>query len=384
MSSLIESIKYRAYKLNFDDIGFCEAKISSEISKHLKEFVSEGRHGSMNWISDTLERRLHPKNMWKDAKTAIILGANYGPENNPLNNLHNKSLGNISVYAQHKDYHKIIKGKLKNLASWIISKTKGDIKVFVDTAPIMEKPLAEEAGLGWIGKHTNLVSPNYGSWLFLGIILIDTDIIGLNKKSNRNKCGTCSKCIDICPTDAFIGPYKLDARKCISYLTIENDSHIPRQLRGLIGNRIYGCDDCLAICPWNKFAKISNNISFMPREDLKKPTLKDLSLLSEVDFRLLFSGSPIKRIGRNRFIRNVLIAIGNSSDRSLINNTLILLDDNSSIVRVAAIWALAQLSKKIFLSEIKKRLQYEKNKDVINEWKVTRYELEGLQMDNFI
>jgi len=384
MSSLLESIKYRAYKLGFDDIGFCEASISNEISKHLKEFVSKGRHGSMSWISDTLERRLHPKNMWEDAKTAIILGSNYGPENNPLNKLNNKSSGNISVYAQNKDYHKIIKGKLKNLASWIVSKTKGDIKVFVDTAPIMEKPLAEKAGLGWTGKHTNIVSPNFGSWLFLGVILIDTDLIGVNKKSNINKCGTCSKCLDICPTNAFIGPYKLDARKCISYLTIENDSHIPRKLRRLIGNRIYGCDDCLAICPWNKFAKISKTISYIPRDDLKKPTLKDLSILSEIDFRLLFSGSPIKRIGRNKFIRNVLIAIGNSSDRSLILNTRRLLDDNSSIVRVAAIWALAQLSKKIFLYEIKKRLKYEKNKDVINEWIETREELEGLQMDNII
>ena len=384
MSSLLESIKYRAYKLNFDDIGFCEAKIPLEISQHLKEFVSEGRHGSMSWMSDTLERRLHPKNMWEEARTAIILGANYGPENNPLNKSQKKSLGNISVYAQNKDYHKIIKGKLKNLASWIVSKTKGDVKVFVDTAPLMEKPLAEAAGLGWTGKHTNLVSPHFGSWLFLGVILLDTEIIELNKNSNVNKCGTCSKCLNICPTNAFIGPYKLDARKCISYLTIENNSHIPREFRKLIGNRIYGCDDCLAICPWNKFAKISTTISFLPREELKNPTLKNLSLLSEADFRLLFSGSPVKRIGRKRFIRNVLIAIGNSSDKSLIDNTIRLLDDNSSIVRVAAIWALGQLSKNLFLYEIENRIKFEKNKDVINEWLESKCELETSKLENNI
>ena len=229
----------------------------------------------MNWLSDTLERRLQPQNMWKEAKTAIILGTNYGPKNNPLNKLKNKSSGNISIYAQNKDYHKIIKGKLKNLASWIVSKTQGEIKVFVDTAPLMEKPLAEAAGLGWQGKHTNLVSYNFGSWLFLGIILIDADLQDIENKTKENNCGTCTKCIDVCPTDAFISPYKLDARKCISYLTIENGSHIPREFRKLIGNRIYGCDDCLAICPWNKFAQKTKNISFIPREGFKNSYFKE-------------------------------------------------------------------------------------------------------------
>ncbi len=384
MSSLIESIKSRAYKLEFDDIGFCKAKIPKELSNHLKEFVSEGRHGSMNWLSDTLERRLQPQNMWKEAKTAIILGTNYGPKNNPLNKLKNKSSGNISVYAQNKDYHKIIKGKLKNLASWIVSKTHGEIKVFVDTAPLMEKPLAEAAGIGWQGKHTNLVSSNFGSWLFLGIILIDADLQDIENKTKENNCGTCTKCIDVCPTNAFISPYKLDARKCISYLTIENGSHIPRKFRKLIGNRIYGCDDCLAICPWNKFAQKTKNISFTPREDLKTPTLESLSLLTDNEFRTLFSGSPIKRIGRNRFIRNVLIAIGNSSDRSLIGCTIRLLDDNSSLVRVASIWALSRLSRKSFFIEIDKRINIEKNKEVINEWLQSKEDIKEVKLDNFI
>ena len=375
MDSLIESIKSRAYKLDFDDIGFCEAKITKEVSKHLKEFVLEGRHGSMNWIADTLDRRSDPKNMWKNAKTAIIIGSNYGPKSNPLKKLKNKKAGNISVYAQNKDYHKIIKGRLKNLASWIVSKTKGEVKVFVDTAPLMEKPLAEAAGIGWIGKHTNLVSPNFGSWLFLGVILIDVNILDYTNSSNDSKCGTCSKCLDICPTNAFLSPYKLDARKCISYLTIENNGNIPREFRKVIKNRIYGCDDCLAVCPWNKFAKKSNNISFVAREDLKKPSLKSLSLLSDLEFRSLFSGSPIKRIGRNKFIRNVVIAIGNSSDKSLIKTIRILLNDDSALVRVASVWALSMLSQKVFLDEIDKRIKYEKNKTVINEWLESKEEI---------
>jgi epoxyqueuosine reductase len=329
----------------------------------------------MNWIADTLDRRSDPKNMWKNAKTAIIIGSNYGPKSNPLKKLKNKKAGNISVYAQNKDYHKIIKGRLKNLAGWIVSKTKGEVKVFVDTAPLMEKPLAEAAGIGWIGKHTNLVSPNFGSWLFLGVILIDVNILDYTNSSNDSKCGTCSKCLDICPTNAFLSPYKLDARKCISYLTIENNGNIPREFRKVIKNRIYGCDDCLAVCPWNKFAKKSNNISFVAREDLKKPSLKSLSLLSDLEFRSLFSGSPIKRIGRNKFIRNVVIAIGNSSDKSLIKTIRILLNDDSALVRVASVWALSMLSQKVFLDEIDKRIKYEKNKTVINEWLESKEEI---------
>ena len=375
MSNLHEQIKSKALELEFDAIGFCEADLPESVTKHLHEFIDKGRHGSMNWLAETSYRRSHPRNMWKSAMTAIVLGCNYGPENNPLEVLHNKNIGNISVYAQNKDYHKWVKGRLKNLAGWIVSKTKGQVKVFVDTAPLMEKPLAEISKIGWVGKHTNLVSLDFGSWLFLGVILLDLDIIHEKNKIQKSNCGTCSQCIDICPTKAFVAPYKLDANKCISYLTIEHKTHIPREFRALIGNRIYGCDDCLAVCPWNKYAKISNNMSFIPREDLKKPSLESLSLLSDEDFRKYFSGSPIKRIGRNQFIRNVLIAMGNSSNKSLVKNIINLLGDNSSIVRLSAVWALGQLCKNSFFLEMNKRVKEEKEQEVINEWLETEKEI---------
>ena len=375
MSNLHEQIKSKALELEFDAIGFCEADLPESVTKHLHEFIDKGRHGSMNWLAETSYRRSHPRNMWKSAMTAIVLGCNYGPENNPLEVLHNKNIGNISVYAQNKDYHKWVKGRLKNLAGWIVSKTKGQVKVFVDTAPLMEKPLAEISKIGWVGKHTNLVSRDFGSWLFLGVILLDLDIINEKNKIQKSNCGTCSQCIDICPTKAFVAPYKLDANKCISYLTIEHKTHIPRKFRALIGNRIYGCDDCLAVCPWNKYAKISNNMSFIPREDLKKPSLESLSLLSDEDFRKYFSGSPIKRIGRNQFIRNVLIAMGNSSNKSLVKNIINLLGDNSSIVRLSAVWALGQLCKNSFFLEMNKRVKEEKEQEVINEWLETEKEI---------
>ncbi len=375
MSNLHEQIKSKALELEFDAIGFCEADLPESVTKHLHEFIDKGRHGSMNWLAETSYRRSQPRNMWKSAMTAIVLGCNYGPEENPLEVLHNKNIGNISVYAQNKDYHKWVKGRLKNLAGWLVSKTKGQVKVFVDTAPLMEKPLAEISKIGWVGKHTNLVSRDFGSWLFLGVILLDLDIINEKNKIQKSNCGTCSQCIDICPTKAFVAPYKLDANKCISYLTIEHKTHIPREFRALIGNRIYGCDDCLAVCPWNKYAKISNNMSFIPREDLKKPSLESLSLLSDEDFRKYFSGSPIKRIGRNQFIRNVLIAMGNSSNKSLVKNIINLLGDNSSIVRLSAVWALGQLCKNSFFLEMNKRVKEEKEQEVINEWLETEKEI---------
>ena len=329
----------------------------------------------MKWLAETSHRRSHPRNMWQSAMTAIVLGCNYGPEDNPLKALNNKNIGNISVYAQNKDYHKWVKGRLKNLAGWLVSKTKGQVKVFVDTAPLMEKPLAEISKIGWVGKHTNLVSRDFGSWLFLGVILLDLNIIEEKNKIQKSNCGTCSQCIDICPTNAFVAPYKLDANKCISYLTIEHKTHIPRKFRPLIGNRIYGCDDCLAICPWNKYAKISNNMSFVPRDDLKKPSLESLSILSDKDFRVYFSGSPIKRIGRNQFIRNVLIAMGNSSNKLLVKYIIDLLGDSSSIVRLSAIWALGQLCQESFFIEMNKRVNEEKDKEVISEWVETKKEI---------
>jgi epoxyqueuosine reductase len=375
MNNLHEQIKSKALELEFDAIGFCEADLPESVTKHLHEFIDKGRHGSMNWLAETSYRRSNPKNMWQSAMTAIVLGCNYGPEENPLEVLNNKNIGNISVYAQNKDYHKWVKGRLKNLAGWLVSKTKGQVKVFVDTAPLMEKPLAEISKIGWVGKHTNLVSRDFGSWLFLGVILLDLDIIHEKNKTQKSNCGTCSQCIDICPTKAFVAPYKLDANKCISYLTIEHKTHIPREFRSLIGNRIYGCDDCLAVCPWNKYAKISNNMSFIPREDLKKPSLESLSLLSDEGFRIYFSGSPIKRIGRNQFIRNVLIAMGNSSNKSLVKNIISLLGDSSSIVRLSAVWALGQLCKNSFFPEMNSRITEEKDQEVINEWRETEKEI---------
>jgi len=368
MKNLHEKIKSKALELEFDAIGFCEADLPESVTKYLHEFIDKGRHGSMKWLAETSHRRSHPRNMWQSAMTAIVLGCNYGPEDNPLKALNNKNIGNISVYAQNKDYHKWVKGRLKNLAGWLVSKTKGQVKVFVDTAPLMEKPLAEISKIGWVGKHTNLVSRDFGSWLFLGVILLDLNIIEEKNKIQKSNCGTCSQCIDICPTNAFVAPYKLDANKCISYLTIEHKTHIPREFRSLIGNRIYGCDDCLAICPWNKYAKISNNMSFVPREDLKKPSLESLSILSDKDFRVYFSGSPIKRIGRNQFIRNVLIAMGNSSNKLLVKYIIDLLGDSSSIVRLSAIWALGQLCQESFFIEMNKRVNEEKDQEVISEW----------------
>ena len=375
-NNLGSEIESKAHELNFECIGFCSSELlDKNIENYLKQFVLEGRHGTMDWIADTLERRVNPINLWSSAKTAIILGSNYGPEENPLVNLCKKDIGNISVYARHKDYHKWIKGRLKNLAGWLVSKTNGNAKVFVDTAPIMEKPLAQQAGLGSIGKHTNLINREYGNWLFLGVILIDTKIDYKKNINNKDLCGTCSKCIDICPTKAFPAPYKIDARKCISYLTIEHKGHIPRKFRVLMGNRIYGCDDCLAVCPWNKYAKNSSNIAFKARKDLIKPSLEKLILLDDQKFRIFFSGSPIKRIGRDRFIRNVLIAIGNSKIKKLLPNVISLLDDDSVLVQLASIWALSKICSKSFREEKFRRSKLINNDELINEWQMSELDL---------
>jgi len=375
-TNLGSEIESKAHELNFECIGFCSSELlDKNIENYLKQFVLEGRHGTMDWIADTLERRVNPINLWSSAKTAIILGSNYGPEENPLVNLCKKDIGNISVYARHKDYHKWIKGRLKNLAGWLVSKTNGNAKVFVDTAPIMEKPLAQQAGLGSIGKHTNLINREYGNWLFLGVILIDTKIDYKKNINNKDLCGTCSKCIDICPTKAFPAPYKIDARKCISYLTIEHKGHIPRKFRVLMGNRIYGCDDCLAVCPWNKYAKNSSNIAFKARKDLIKPSLEKLILLDDQKFRIFFSGSPIKRIGRDRFIRNVLIAIGNSKIKKLLPNVISLLDDDSVLVQLASIWALSKICSKSFREEKFRRSKLINNDELINEWQMSELDL---------
>jgi epoxyqueuosine reductase len=314
---------------------------------------------------------MDPRALMLGAKSLVMLGLNYGPADDPLSALAKKSAGAISVYARGRDYHDIVKGKLKELASFLVASARPqriDVKVFVDTAPLMEKPLAARAGIGWQGKHTNLVSRELGSWLFLGAILTDLELP--SDEPETDHCGTCRACLDACPTDAFLAPYRLDARRCISYLTIEHKGPIPPELRGAIGNRIYGCDDCLAVCPWNKFARKGREAKLAAREDLDAPPLAELGRFDEAAFRARFAGSPIKRLGRARFLRNVLIAIGNSHDAALAPVAAERLDDEEPLVRGAAVWALAQLlARKEFVLLGQARAETEHNNSVAEEWR---------------
>lgn len=334
-------IRQRATELGFDLCRFASAADAWPAGERLRQFVDEGRHGEMEWMETTLERRQHPTAMWDEAKTAIVLGMNYGPEDDPLPQLADRSAGYISVYARGDDYHEVIKGRLKQLAGQIAARNGADIKVFVDTAPLMEKPLAHRAGLGWQGKHTNLLSRTHGNWLFLGVILTVADIEPDEPETEH--CGRCTACLDACPTNAFPAPFQLDARRCLSYLTIEFGDPWPVEFRHATGSRIYGCDDCLGVCPWNKFAREAREIRLLPREAFESPRLADLLALDDAAFRALFTKSPVKRIGRDRFLRNVLYAVGNSGDAELIAPTKALLDDASPLVRGAAVWALSQL-----------------------------------------
>ncbi len=359
-------IKLKAKELGFDEFGVTDLENFEFNSSKIKEFINNNYHGEMGWLKDKLEIRSDPKNIWNEAKSAIVLGINYGPAINPLSDLKKINKGYISIYSRRKDYHKIIKKKLKVLARHIQKIESSQVKVFVDTAPLMEKPLASAAGLGWQGKHTNLVSRKYGSWLFLGIIL--TNIYFSNKKEMKSSCGSCSKCINICPTKAIIGPYSLDARKCISYLTIEHKTHIKKDFRIKMGNRIFGCDDCLAICPWNKFAKEYSDVKLRYIKNLDMPSLKLFLHFSEKDYKIYFSGTPIRRLGYNRFMRNVLIAVANSKNLSLINNVITKLDNKNELIRAMAIWALFCLNKSRFLLEKRKRLAKEEFHAVRQEW----------------
>ncbi|WP_438851303.1 tRNA epoxyqueuosine(34) reductase QueG [Brevundimonas nasdae] len=334
-------IRQRATELGFDICRFASAADAWPAGERLRHFVDEGRHGEMEWMETTLERRQHPTAMWDEARTAIVLGMNYGPEDDPLPQLADRSAGYISVYARGDDYHEVIKGRLKQLAGQIAARNGKDIKVFVDTAPLMEKPLAQRAGLGWQGKHTNLLSRTHGNWLFLGTILTAAEIAPDEPETEH--CGRCTACLDACPTKAFPAPFQLDARRCLSYLTIEFGAPWPVEFRRAAGSRIYGCDDCLGVCPWNKFAQEAREIRLMPREAFESPRLADLLALDDAHFRALFTKSPVKRIGRDRFLRNVLYAVGNSGDPALIAPTRSLLDDASPLVRGAAVWALSQL-----------------------------------------
>jgi len=334
-------IRKRALALGFDVCGFASVEAPWPAAARLHDFIDLGRHGEMDWMATTAERRSHPRAMWSEARSAVVLGLNYGPGADPLAVLDRKDRGAISVYAQGDDYHELIKTRLKTLGRWMAEAMGCQVRAFVDTAPLMEKPLAHMAGVGWQGKHTNLVSRAHGSWLFLGALL--TDLVLEPDAPETDHCGTCRACLDVCPTKAFPAPYQLDARACISYLTIEHKGPIPRRYRQALGNRIYGCDDCLAVCPWNKYAAQAREAAFHPRAALTAPLLADLAALDDTDFRALFRKSPVKRVGRDRFVRNVLYAVGNSGEPALAQTALGLLDDPSPLVRGAAAWALEQL-----------------------------------------
>ncbi|WP_310467923.1 tRNA epoxyqueuosine(34) reductase QueG [Sphingomonas sp.] len=339
-----EAIKAEAQRLGFAACGFARVDGEWQAGHDLTHWIAAGHHGSMGWMEERAHHRVSPLALWPEARSAIALGMSYAPATDPLALAGHPELGRISAYAQGGDYHKTVKKGLKALARLIVAAAPSELKVFVDTAPVMEKPLAQAAGIGWQGKHTNLVSREHGSWLFLGIILTSLEFEPDVPEAPAYHCGTCRRCLDACPTNAFDGPHRIDARRCISYLTIEHDGPIPHEFRAAIGNRIYGCDDCLAVCPWNRFAEAANaNRAFAARAELAAPRLADLLDLDDAGFRELFAGSPIKRIGRNRFIRNCLIAAGNSADPALAERVRPHLADPDPVIAEAAAWALDQL-----------------------------------------
>jgi epoxyqueuosine reductase len=341
-----------------------------EAGPRLDTFINHGRHGTMEWMAETRERRASPLALWSDVRSVVVFGLNYGPDEDPRGILQKPDKGAISVYARNRDYHDIIKGRLKEIATRFAARSKEDVKVFVDTAPVMEKPLAAAAGLGWQGKHTNLVSRTHGSWLFLGSMFTTADLV--IDTAEADHCGSCTACLAACPTAAFPAPYQIDARRCISYLTIEHKGAIDPLLRPLIGNRIYGCDDCLAACPWNKFAANASEMKLVAREDLKEPSIAFLLDLDDPTFRSFFSGSPVKRIGRDRFVRNVLIAAGNSGDRTLVDACSRLADDASPVVRGMAAWALSRLMTAGEFCRFAAERPEEPDEDVRAEWCAAR------------
>jgi epoxyqueuosine reductase len=347
MSSILrDRIRDKALALGFDAVGFTEAALGEQVRARLADFLASGAHGEMSWLADRAEQRGDPRRLWPDARSVIALGLSYAPGEDPRAIQGRPDRGGISVYARNRDYHDVVKGMLKHLAQFVVKAgAKPDapeVKVFVDTAPVMEKPLAERAALGWQGKHTNLVSRDHGSWLFLGEIYTTLELPPSSPRAGS--CGSCTACLRACPTDAFPEPYRLDARRCISYLTIEHPGPIPHEFRAAMGNRIYGCDDCLAACPWNRFAGVARENKLRARDDLRAPSLAALVRLDDAGFRALFRGSPVKRIGRDRFVRNVLIAIGNSGDPALAEAARGLQDDPNPVVAEAAGWALSRLA----------------------------------------
>ncbi|KXG84294.1 tRNA epoxyqueuosine(34) reductase QueG [Agrobacterium bohemicum] len=365
---LTDFVRAEALSLGFDLCRVTSADSIPLAPERLREFIGNGFHGTMGWMEETEERRASPKTLWGDVRSVVMFGLNYGPDEDPRDILTKPDKAAISVYARNRDYHDVIKGRLKEIATRFAARAGEDVKVFVDTAPVMEKPLAAAAGLGWQGKHTNLVSRTHGSWLFLGS-MFTTAQLQLDE-AERDHCGSCRACLDACPTNAFPEPYKIDARRCISYLTIEHKGPIPPEFRPMIGNRIYGCDDCLAACPWNKFAASASEMKLQAREDLKEPSIAFLLTLDDAAFRTFFSGSPVKRIGRNRFVRNVLIAAGNSGDSDFIAQCQTLARDSSAEVRAMAVWALSRLMDgKSFTTYAAARAP-ESDSNVLDEWRI--------------
>ncbi len=343
-SSLKEALKARARSEGFSATGICTPDSIPEAGRQLKGFVESGYHGQMDWMAKRMAWRGSPRALWPAAKSVVMLAEAYTPEHDPLAVLRKPERAAISVYAQNRDYHDLVKKRLKRVGRWLIEQVPGaEIKVFVDTAPVMEKPLAAAAGLGWQGKHTNLLSRRLGNWFFLGAIFTTLELEP--DSGAKNRCGSCTACLDICPTQAFPAPYRLDARRCISYLTIEHKGAVDAELRPLLGNRVFGCDDCLAVCPWNKFAVRARDAGYQARKELRSAGLGELARLDDRRFRQLFRGTPVRRIGRNRLVRNVLYAIGNSGRRALRASAELLLEDGDAAVRDAARWSVGRLSR---------------------------------------
>lgn len=339
---LVAELGTRAQKLGFDAFGITRPDARADLPARLNEALARGWQGDMDWLAETASRRADPRALWPEVRSILVLGVNYGPDEDPMRALEDRTRGNISVYARGRDYHDLIKGRLKELAGLLARRADAGVKVFVDTAPVMEKPLAESAGIGWQGKHTVVVSREFGSWLFLGAIFTTADLPA--DAPHAEACGTCRRCLDVCPTDAFPAPFRLDARRCLAYLNNEHKGQIPREFRAAMGNRIFGCDDCLAVCPWNKFAERTREAKLAARPEVSDRPLSELVDLDDAAFRRLFAGSPVKRLGHARFLRNVLIAVGNSGDPGLADKAARRLDDQSPLVRGAAVWAVRCLA----------------------------------------
>ena len=368
-TNLVNILEERAKSEGFVAFGIAPGHLAPRAGERLRQWLQEGRHGEMLWMESRADERANPEILWPDVKSVIMLGMSYAPPQDPMVLADQGDRARISVYAQGRDYHDVVKGALKRLAGWLAHEADAGVKVFVDTAPVMEKALAQTAGLGWQGKHSNVVSREHGSWLFLGAIYTTAELKPAT--AAEDSCGSCSACLDICPTNAFPAPYRLDARRCISYLTIEHKGPIDPELRLLMGNHIYGCDDCLAVCPWNKFAEAAAaHKAFLPRAELVAPQIADLLTLDDAAFRKLFSGSPIKRIGRDRFVRNVLIAAGNGGDAGVIAQVEALLHDPAPVVRGAAIWALSRLSPEKLDRRRRELLADEQDPSVRAEWDI--------------